>query len=342
MPNRENANEIEDAATQWAARAERGLRPEERADLDRWLEGDSRHLGAFVRAQAAWIHAERAAALGKMPDTEPPAALPPEQQEEDEPQRRRAISRRMILGGGGVVAASIAAAAFFGLERTYALESGVGEIRRITLKGGTSLVLDTDTRVDVGTASDDRKLELKRGKLFLDVVRKDGLPLLVRTGDLALETAQAAFALQSLLDAPVVALVTTGQLAVSQSHGLFGERRALTLGRDQSLMLSAGADLVASNVRSIGPAQRDQLLAWRDGMLAFGGEPLAQAVRAFDRYGSIRILVDDPELGRERITGLFKATDPRGFATAMAASFGGSVASHGDVVRIYAKKLSAS
>src|SRR3546814_8218000 len=67
MPKREHASEIEDAATVWAAKAERGLTEPERVALDQWLEGDSRRLGAFVRAQAAWIHAERANALGEMP-----------------------------------------------------------------------------------------------------------------------------------------------------------------------------------------------------------------------------------------------------------------------------------
>lgn len=63
MPDRENASEINDVATSWVARAERGLTKFERTELDGWLEEDSRRLGAFVRAQAAWIHAERAVAL---------------------------------------------------------------------------------------------------------------------------------------------------------------------------------------------------------------------------------------------------------------------------------------
>jgi transmembrane sensor len=100
--------------------------------------------------------------------------------------------------------------------------------------------------------------------------------------------------------------------------------------------------LQASGVRSVAITRQEQLLAWREGMLSFGGELLGDAVRDFDRYGSVRIVVADPALARQRITGLFKANDPRGFATAIAASFGGVVESQGDVIRISSKKTTSA
>jgi transmembrane sensor len=336
MPHREHASEIEDAATLWAAKAERALTPEDRTELDQWLEGDSRRLGAFVRAQAAWIHAERAGALGRMPEPgdAPSAAAPP--QDEPEP---RTLNRRMVLGGGTAIAASVAAAFLIGFNRYRTLESGIGEIRHIALAGGTTLVLDTDTRVDVASSSSDRMLKLVRGKLFLDVTQGQQLPLTVRAGDLVLETAEGAFGLQSLVKAPVMALVTRGTLLISQSSGLFGQGHQVTVDKDHALTIPSGGQLLARDVRPVAPPQQEQLLAWRDGMLSFGGELLADAVRAFDRYGAMRIIVADPELARQKVVGLFKANDPKGFATAVAASFGGAVSSQGDVIRISAKKI---
>ncbi|NYI24258.1 hypothetical protein [Sphingobium indicum] len=139
-----------------------------------------------------------------------------------------------------------------------------------------------------------------------------------------------------------VALVTEGRLLISQSPSFFGRERKLTLEKDHALTLASDANLQASEVRSVAPPQQEQFLAWREGMLSFGGELLADAVRAFDRYGSARIVVADPDLAKQRITGLFKANDPRGFAVAVAASFGGSVTSQGDVIRISGKKLQSA
>lgn len=346
MPEREQASDIEDAATIWAARAERGLTAKDRRELDQWLEGDSRRLGAFVRAQAAWIHAERAVALGKMPETEAAPSLEPVLEPAWAPAReaprRRAPDRRMVLGGGAALAAAFAGAWVVSSGQRRTLESGVGEIRRLTLKGGTVLTLDTDTRVDVAVSSDDRRLELVRGKLFVDAPRWRNLPLVVRAGDLVLETAQGAFGLQNLGKAPIVALVTGGELIASQSPGMFGTKRTVTVEKDHALTLASNERLAASGVRPVAAAQQAQLLAWREGMLSFGGEVLGDAVRAFDRYGPVRIVVADPGLARQRITGLFKADDPRGFATAIAASLGGVVETQGETIRISAKKSASA
>ncbi|MFZ0268783.1 FecR family protein [Caulobacter sp.] len=342
MPDREHASEIEDAATIWAAMAERGLTAKDRAQLDQWLEGDSRRLGAFVRAQAAWIHAERAVALGKMPDTQPEETEGAPAPVLQKGLRARTLNRRMALGAGGALAASVAAAYVIGSDRRRMLESGVGEIRRIVLKGGATLTLDTDTRVDVTVSSNDRKLELIRGKLFLDVARWQDLPLIVRVGDLVLETTEGAFGLQSLGKAPIVTLVTKGKLIASQSRGMFGQKRTITVEKDHALTLAPHEPLLASGVRPVAAAQQEQLLAWRDGMLSFGGELLGDAVRAFDRYGATRIVVADPELARQRITGLFKADDPKGFATAIAASFDGVVTSQGETIRISSRKTGSA
>lgn len=340
MPDRRTAHEIEDVAVDWAARAERGLTSDERSKLDIWLEQDTRHLGAFVRAQAAWIHAERASALGRMPEAEPQNASPEQiiaPSLLEEPLRRR-LTRRMLVGGGGALAASLAAAWFLGFERDQSLESGVGEIRRIALAGGTMLTLDTDTRIDIVRSSQDRQLELVRGKLFLDVPHTAGSPIVVKAGDLLLETIQGAFGLEALLGEPIAALVTRGQLTVSQQQSVFSDRTKRTISTGEQMAVARGGDLAATRVKPLAAAERERLLAWRDGLLSFGGETLADAALAFARYNVTRIVVTDPQLARQRVTGLFKASDPRGFADAVAASFGGVVSIQGDIIRLASGK----
>lgn len=343
MPDRKTAGEIEDVAIGWAMRAERGLRTEEQSAFDAWLAQDSRNLGAFVRAQAAWIHAERASALGRIPEDSQPEIEPQTAQAAPSPEPEgppaRTISRRMLIGGGGALAASAAAAWSLGFERYDVLESGVGEIRHISLQGGAMLTLDTDTRVAIARSSNDRRLELVHGKLFLDVARAAGGSLVVAAGDLMVETVQGAFALEALVDAPVTALVTRGRLQVSQSEGLFADRTRRMIGAGQQLTIPHGKRLGAAQVTSFAAAERERLLAWRDGMLSFGGEALRDAARAFARYSATRIIVTDPQLADQRVTGLFKANDPRGFADAVAASLGGMVSDQGEVIRITAEKI---
>jgi transmembrane sensor len=67
-------------------------------------------------------------------------------------------------------------------------------------------------------------------------------------------------------------------------------------------------------------AQLHRQMAWQKGQLAFEGETLAQAAAEFARYSDTRIVIDDPALAKKEIAGLFKATDPVGFARAIAIS----------------------
>lgn len=340
MADRQRAADIDDAAIIWAARSERGLNEAERAELDQWLEADPRRLGAFVRAQAAWIHAERAAALGAMPegivreDGGPQAGMP---QEVERPMPSRP-DRRMVLGGGAAIAASLAAVAWVRRAPPRTLESGIGEIRKLLLADGTTLLLDTDTKVEIEAGSSERRLTLTRGRVFLDVVRHAAAALVIDVGGLALDMAEGAFGIEAMAERPVVALVIKGTLGVSQSDGLLRSPVRRVVGEGRELSLAPGASLRTAGLRALAPAARDRLLAWRDGMISFGGEALATAVRAFDRYGPVRIVIADPDLARQKITGLFRADDPRGFAATVAASFGGIVVSQGEVVRILAKK----
>jgi transmembrane sensor len=148
------------------------------------------------------------------------------------------------------------------------------------------------------------------------------------------ETAQGAFSLESLANGPITALVTKECLIATQSQGIFGQKRTVTVVQDHALTLASDRRLLPGDVQPVGLAERERLMAWRDGRLSFGGEMLADAVRAFDRYGATRIVVADPGLARQKVTGLFRTDDPKGFAMAVAASFGGFVTSEGEVIRI--------
>ncbi len=70
----------------------------------------------------------------------------------------------------------------------------------------------------------------------------------------------------------------------------------------------------------IQPREINRELAWRNGMISLDGMTLAQAAREFARYSDFAIVIDNPATGQRLVTGLFSATDPRGFAEAAARS----------------------
>lgn len=78
-------------------------------------------------------------------------------------------------------------------------------------------------------------------------------------------------------------------------------------------------------------------------LLGGGGALAASVVAAsfvgWQRYRTLESGLGNPELAEQRIAGLFKADDPKGFAAAIAASFGAVVSVQGDVLRLNTKKV---
>jgi hypothetical protein len=72
--------------------------------------------------------------------------------------------------------------------------------------------------------------------------------------------------------------------------------------------------------------------SWRDGKISFDGEPLSRVAATFARYSDTRIIIADPGLAREPVTGLFDAHDPAGFARAIATVFSARVREDGNAV----------
>src|SRR3546814_20157869 len=58
--SRQDRTNTDAIAAGWVAREDRGPLPaQERAQLQAWLDEDRRHLGAYARARAVFVHLER-------------------------------------------------------------------------------------------------------------------------------------------------------------------------------------------------------------------------------------------------------------------------------------------
>jgi transmembrane sensor len=59
------------------------------------------------------------------------------------------------------------------------------------------------------------------------------------------------------------------------------------------------------------------LTAWQTGHLVFQSEAVADAVREMNRYSTIKLEVDDPDIAAQRISGGYLAGDNAGFAESL-------------------------
>ena len=325
MPERpESSREIADAAALWVARLDRApLSAAEEQAFELWLDGDIRCRGAFAIASSVLAQADRAGRLPLEGEAAGAEAAP--------------RMRRRVLMGGAAVAATLAAALFAGrtaLAPPMLLKTARGEIRHLPLPDGSSVTLNTDSVLRVAYSSSKRDVDLVSGEVLFDVAKDHQRPFIVRAGDVTVQAIGTSFTVRLDEGGKVRVLVKEGVVEVVRKGQARPVRAAANvLATVQPLAESSLATEVVAT-RTVAPNEVARGLAWRDGLLSFDGESLAEAAAEFERYSTTRIIVDDDALARETVTGLFSASDPRGFAKAVATAFDGRVRLAGDEVHI--------
>lgn len=315
MNQRDSSAAIEDAAAAWAVRLDRGLKdPAEQAELDRWLDGDPRRLGAFARARAVMAHADRARGLEPGYDG---AAMDGLADGSASAGRRLVRSRRWALAGAGALAAGVATAAvgigvqILGSVQRY--ETQRGEVRRLPLPDGTVMTLNTASKLDVKYSQARRDIQILQGEALFDVAKNPRRPFIVDTGDLRVRAVGTSFTVRKLDGRPTEVLVREGVVEITGpgvrgSVRLRANQRAIAQPDGQTMLFALGPDAVARE------------LAWQQGMISFDGTSLAAAADDFARYGDPQIAIDDPSVAKQTISGMFSANNPQGFAKAVALS----------------------
>jgi transmembrane sensor len=317
MAERETSRDIDQAASEWTARLDRGpLTPEQDEAFQAWLQGDPRSKGALLRAQALSMMSESAQALG--PDFDPAVFEEPRQSPPG-------ISRRktLIWAGGAVAATTLVALGLNIPPAGAVISTGRGEIRLVPLKDGSTVLLNTASRIRLKDDAEARRVTLLEGEAYFSVAR-DPRPFTVEVDGRRLRTTQAGFRVRKLGGSPVDVLVDRGRVDLAAPN-----RVHVALGANTRLLLS---DDRSEQPQLIAPEIVSRELSWREGKLAFEGETLSQAAETFARYSDIRIQIRDPELAREPVTGLFAANDPVGFSRAIARVFDATLEQQGDEV----------
>ncbi|AOH83189.1 hypothetical protein AWL63_03555 [Sphingomonas panacis] len=305
------------------------------AEAEAWLQRDIRHRGALARAQAGLIHSRRAAAVGTFDSDRhrPTDSLPVGGEEPDAndgplmPTRRRF----MALGGSAAAMAAVGLVAFgltpIGSTKAYA--TALGETRVIQLGEAARMTLNTDSRVLVKTRGRSHDVVLEHGEALFEVVSGRGASVLVDTGASVASSTGGSFAVRKTQDMPLQVLVQSGDVSLTDRTTQSG--KAIHLTANQRMIAASGTE---DTVTPLSQDTVDHALEWRNGLLAFEDETLADAAREFARYSNISIEVSDPSVGQQTITGLFDSRDPRGFAQSAALSLGMRVQNYPHAVRI--------
>ncbi len=304
-------NTIDAEAARWIARLDAGDLPaEQEAALAYWLDSDSRHLGAYLRAQAAWRMLDHARVL---PHPERSA--------------RPFLNRRGALVVGSAAAMALAIAGTITLwQSTTDIETPIGEVRRVPLRDGSIAAVNTDSLVEFALQSDARLLTLAKGEAWFDVARDRARPFVVAAGKVRVRAVGTAFSVRRRDDGADV-LVTEG-IVETWTTSAPKDRKRVRAGSLVFVSDVAGPSQVISAASQI-----DRTLAWRSGQIALDGETLDSAAEEFNRYNTKRLTID-PALGQKRFVGWFRTNEPETFAEAVAKTLNAEVVMSDDEIHI--------
>ncbi|WP_300759229.1 FecR domain-containing protein [Janthinobacterium sp.] len=295
------------AAATWFSRRHQ-LDAGGQADFETWLAQDAAHGRAYAAMQdthrqvrqippgiaARWTVAPAAAAA--------PAVQP-----------RRHWLRAWPYAAAAMLALSVGVGGYewsqqqASFTQSYATQRG--QRLAVSLPDGSSLMLDTSTRLNVRLYPRRREVQLLQGEAMFQVQAKQGLPFDVFSGPLKVTVVGTQFSVRNTLP-------YDGKLSVAVQQG-----HVRVTGNDHSQVdLLAGQGLqadAAGQLSSISHLPPDSVAPWRKGRVTVDNLPLGQLLAEFERYGDTGLVVRDPAVARLRIGGSFSLTQLDGFAAAL-------------------------
>jgi transmembrane sensor len=280
-----------------------------RAGFEAWRAQSVEHAIAFEREAAVWERLDRLRALRSPQPPIAPSIAPP-----IAPARPRA--RRWALAAAGlaaVIGLNLAPLAPLSSARAYA--TGVGERQRVVLEDGTTIELNTDSRIEVRYARNLRQVRLVRGEVMFHIAN-DRRPFSVQTPSARLDASAADFSVR-LTPAGARVTVSRGAALASETNPTGGAPKSLVLAADsQAVLAPRGAQ-----VNRLSGDELQRLLAWRQGAIELNGETLSEAAAEFNRYSARRIVIADAGVAGLHVGGYFRADDADGFVRAVTRTF---------------------
>lgn len=323
----ESAKQIEARAAAWLSQRDNSDWNEaDEARLRAWLEEATAHRIAFLRLKTVWEETNRLKALaaGLPPDSgekmgwtlpffdprqqvSATTQLAAEVHDYDPPATRAGGGRRSYRHAGMLAFAASALLAlgvfYFGYHRTSAdhYDTQVGVISLVPLQDGSSITLNTASKVRVELNERERYVDLTEGEAFFEVAKDVMRPFVVAAGDERIVAVGTQFSVRRD-EHDVRIVVTEGTVRVESLSDRSGN---VLLPAGTIASIRDGAVLLQTKPIP----QTEEVLSWRTGYLTFRDTPLEQAIREFNQYNHQQMVTSDPALAEISLSGKFKATN---------------------------------
>jgi len=293
--------------------------------FQQWLNRSAAHADAFVRSSRTF---ERLECLRRLPDTYLDELLQRYRCEQKGP--RRAPWRRWLSAAAAVCLGVILPLVPRPLTAAATLYmTQVGEQRTVVLTDGSTLRLNSGTRIVVQPLGRYREIDLLEGETYFSVPPNLRQPVRIFTSADTIIGNGSEFDVTQV-NGRVEVLAVRGPVSVMSFDSTGAPRRQHIIGRTDGansnpLSLRAGETATirtpqdGANVLldSHTPLEIERLLAWRKGILAFSNQSAAEVVASFNRYNGQQMAIADRDIAELRLSGDFQFNDTASFIRAL-------------------------
>lgn len=366
--------QIYEEASAWFVECRAGdLDESGRREFDRWLRKSPENLSAYLEIAAIWTEGPSLDPMGKW-DAESLVAqsrkdsdivvtlagsssdpvlgesVPPTQALTSvgslpSGRHRVWVRRRLILSA----AASVAGLAVAGLWAWLALSTGiyatgVGEQRSIELADGSTVSMNSRSKIRVRYSNGERDVDLLEGQALFHVARDKTRPFLVSAVGTRVRAVGTQFDVYERHEGTTVT-VLEGQVAVlapSPSSAPPASDAGSAVPRQSADTMLATILVSAGEQLTVTPklAQKSDhpnvaaATAWTQRQIIFESATLSEVAEEFNRYNERQLVIEDSALNDFHISGVFSSTDPDSLIRFLRTRSGIKVIEDGSIIRI--------
>lgn len=228
--------------------------------------------------------------------------------------------------------------------------TATGEQKTINLEDGSTVTLNTNSRLIVDFNADRRRLILERGEGFFEVAKNESQPFVLNAGERSVTVLGTEFNVR-LSGLQLDVAVSEGEVAVHRRRDkvtalantieLNGNAKntlvkpatqyrlkAGTAARFSGVLGDSSSTVVASSVAA------GKFPPWRYGLLRVDNEPLYQVVKELNRYAKEKILIEDSRIMHLKLSGVFQVDSIDAILSRLETMFGLNVTRYPDRIVI--------
>jgi transmembrane sensor len=248
-------------------------------------------------------------------------------------------ARLVTLGLAIVVAVGFYIAALSPSEYV----SGIGERRVLHIEDGSTITMNTRSRMKVLLTRNARDVELLEGEALFSVAHDPNRPFRVHVGHTVVEAVGTEFSVYrgehgtkvSVVEgrvkifayqSPAPLILNPNAVAWTDVGASDFERPPPPIpvaAREEAQVSSEGSGATEFDVerRTVTPQEIERHLAWVNGQLILENATLGETIAEFNRYNRRQLEIDDPTLGQIRLGGAFSSTNVDEFIVELNALF---------------------